>query len=634
MKMELTFLKKNQLYGKEKLDVFKGIGAKAAITDFAIIMGGYVSSDYYVQKTNKLEDRTGYYWTQTGDDEHNVYIVNEDGDYHLANPDFFPCGCRIALNLEEEWEDFFSLNNFNMEENEIEYGYYPQISVFKEMQQELEEALEKKTISQYQNIYTTPFDQSCVYGYKGKKYIRLELKSCDMVLLSNHEIYQKGDNIWIEVLPVKWLVDKSNLCLVSKKILYAGLIFSKDDYFGNFMNTEIQKFINKVLKRELFNTEFHLLKELVVEEKIMEAKKNRESSIKENIKQFDDFYQADWNTSFLLSNFGDQEFYFDFLSADQAKKLLCRKQGMMSTTVTPFAILQGAKYFQNDGDFFGYYWTKDFGTGFKNYPLSLVTVIVDALNEIGISKSDAVGIGGRPLLVFDDFCNFLRNSHLQINDDESSIYLGCFPQEIVSSEFQEILEYNYQNDELSFTGRNYRCLGFEGEYQYQNRRFVRTRLNVTSPSVKEFFSLYFPDRYLDHWAKTSNTNYYNMWIEVKPVKWIILNNRMLLCEKIIFSYPFSKNPFYHDYEESDIFRWVNDDLKKMLFQNSSLLEEDNIEENRDKNEELKKFKELLIESMEDLDFLKKLKKMIDSTNCDKEIVNKNVKLKKREKNLT
>ena len=342
----------------------------------------------------------------------------------------------------------------------------------------------------------------------------------------------------------------------------------------------------------------------------------------------DDFYLADWNTNFLRSNFDEQEFYFDFLSAAQAKKLLCRKQGMMSAAVTPFAVLRGAKYFQNDGDLFGYYWTKDSSTNFSKYPITLATIIVNPSNELDVLAADAGGIGGRPLLVFDDFCNFLKKSHFRVNDDEASIYLGCYPQEIVSSEWQEILEHNYQNDDLSLTGKNYYCFGQNvEEYQYQNRRFIRARID----STQRLFRLRsdFLERYIDNWSET----YHNkLWIEVKPVKWIILNDRMLLCEKILFSSPFSKNPFYHDFEESGIYRLMNDDLKEVLFQDSVLLEEENRE--KSEKEELRKFKKLLIDSMEDLDFLKKLKKIIDSTNDDKEIVNKNVKVKKRERNLT
>lgn len=50
--MNFTFLTKKQLYGKKKIEVFKPLGAKAAITDFAIVAGGYVSNDYYIYGKN------------------------------------------------------------------------------------------------------------------------------------------------------------------------------------------------------------------------------------------------------------------------------------------------------------------------------------------------------------------------------------------------------------------------------------------------------------------------------------------------------------------------------------------------------------------------------------------------------
>lgn len=124
--MNFTFLTKKQLYGKKKMEVFKTVGARAAITDFAIVTGGYVSNDYYIFGKKQLEDRTGYYWTQTREDENSVNIVNEDGDYHLADLNFSLCGCRLVLNLEDEWDNFLKTNSFDLNDDEIEYSYYPQ----------------------------------------------------------------------------------------------------------------------------------------------------------------------------------------------------------------------------------------------------------------------------------------------------------------------------------------------------------------------------------------------------------------------------------------------------------------------------------------------------------------------------
>ena len=59
---EFTFLAEEDL----ESDIFKKRGKAAAITDFAILLGGMVAWDDYVQYGGMaLEDRAGYYWTKS-----------------------------------------------------------------------------------------------------------------------------------------------------------------------------------------------------------------------------------------------------------------------------------------------------------------------------------------------------------------------------------------------------------------------------------------------------------------------------------------------------------------------------------------------------------------------------------------
>ena len=44
----ITFLPANQIFGNKKLEIFEKYGTKAAITDFAILLGGLVSSNEYI----------------------------------------------------------------------------------------------------------------------------------------------------------------------------------------------------------------------------------------------------------------------------------------------------------------------------------------------------------------------------------------------------------------------------------------------------------------------------------------------------------------------------------------------------------------------------------------------------------
>lgn len=73
-----TFLEKNEILGSNgvsQLDIFKTIGTKAAITDFSIILGGYVSS-FHTDNSTFLDTRTGYWWTRTDDGDNDARFVN------------------------------------------------------------------------------------------------------------------------------------------------------------------------------------------------------------------------------------------------------------------------------------------------------------------------------------------------------------------------------------------------------------------------------------------------------------------------------------------------------------------------------------------------------------------------------
>ena len=64
-----TFLTDEQIFGNSQLDILKNYGTKCAITDFSILLGGYVASDYCTSEGNLKKDRTGWWWTKTPYDD-------------------------------------------------------------------------------------------------------------------------------------------------------------------------------------------------------------------------------------------------------------------------------------------------------------------------------------------------------------------------------------------------------------------------------------------------------------------------------------------------------------------------------------------------------------------------------------
>ena len=73
-----TILTRDNFFdSSSKLEILKKRGVKAAINDFAILLGGYVSDSFYVDHSEKtLSDRTGWYWTKTDDGDNDARVVN------------------------------------------------------------------------------------------------------------------------------------------------------------------------------------------------------------------------------------------------------------------------------------------------------------------------------------------------------------------------------------------------------------------------------------------------------------------------------------------------------------------------------------------------------------------------------
>ena len=265
-----TFLTEEQCFGNDKLDILEKRGTQAAITDFSILLGGWVS-DYHVDNDSSLEGRTGWYWTKSDDGDNDARVVIALGDRNYYHVDSRNGGARPAL-------PFSSISSIptNGESGkrardgvlEVEYGYYPQKAVSKDMQERLERAYRSGSISRTRNSYTTDsrkyddYDEKFLakqheeYEYNGKRYVRVEANSDfggDRFTLSNGEQYRDGDNVWVEVLPVKWLVDEREKVMLTDKLIFSGVQFNhtRDYHTKDFDKTDIKTFMDRYLSRDL-----------------------------------------------------------------------------------------------------------------------------------------------------------------------------------------------------------------------------------------------------------------------------------------------------------------------------------------------------------------------------------------------
>ena len=309
----MTLLEINQIFGsqgifgKKALSIFEKYGTKAAITDFAILLGGYVSINT-INDSNELKDRTGLYWTKTNHNNTDARAVNWSGIDGCGIVYERRGGCRPAL----PFSSISSIASNRVRGNygvlRVEYGEYPQYVVDKNEQDILENLYNSNLLNPTGKVYTTDsrkydeYDKDFVpntlteYEYNGRKFVKVIANSAfdgNEFKLSNGESYKDGDAVWVEVSPITWLVDEEKDIAVSERIIVAGIQFNKErNYKGDFDKTNMNSFMNTYLVNDIIPSKIDKLntiednnnQELI---KTIESIDSLEKEIKEKIEEIE-----------------------------------------------------------------------------------------------------------------------------------------------------------------------------------------------------------------------------------------------------------------------------------------------------------------------------------------------------------
>ena len=260
-----TFLTDEQIFGNNQLDIISRYGTKCAITDFSILLGGYVTSYYYTSEGNARKDRTGWWWTKSSDGDNDAIVVSKSGDRSWFNVSKRSGGYRPAL----PYSSIQSISSNGLRGangiKEIEYGEYPQTIVDENYSRELERAYNNRSLGTTGKNYTTDSvryqdtDTSfrartyTEYEYNGSKYIRFvgDL-NCEGEVLSDGRTIETGQAYWVRVEPITWLVDERANIALSKKLIFSGLQFkNRRDYKGDFDRTDIKQFMDNYFSKEI-----------------------------------------------------------------------------------------------------------------------------------------------------------------------------------------------------------------------------------------------------------------------------------------------------------------------------------------------------------------------------------------------
>lgn len=232
-----TLLSKEQVFGETPTDVIHAVGTMCVATDFAVLSGADVDDEMHGKWF--LSSSSGY-----GD----VCLVDKDGSQKVAYStsrgsvrpaiectDISQMGCEIAKDI----------TGFE----EARWGEYPQEAADRELARILEQDFAEGRLRKTGKKYQAQYEE---YQRDGGKYIRMPYMLEDAHSLSNGKNYKKGDIVWLEVSPVKWLYDARAGLLISRSILTSGLLFSSESYYdGDFRKTSIYTYLNTTLSEDL-----------------------------------------------------------------------------------------------------------------------------------------------------------------------------------------------------------------------------------------------------------------------------------------------------------------------------------------------------------------------------------------------
>ena len=263
--MKVTFLREEDIWGNNALEVMQAYGTKVGVSDVAIALGTCMGSG----TKNSAGVASGYAWSASSDSSGIVRTVNLNGGKYSLSPLLrIAAGCPAlpfsATSLIRP-NNVRAMRLANGKTVQIcEYGAYPQTVAPKSVSQELEARYQKNALkttgktytfdSAELDAYSTGFTpRNCAeYSFAGKKYVRIEGKPYDSdSIMSDGTSVQKGQAYWFEVQPIEWLMDTKGTW-VSRQALFAGIQFdTKNEYNGNFANTTMYNYLQKHFAKEM-----------------------------------------------------------------------------------------------------------------------------------------------------------------------------------------------------------------------------------------------------------------------------------------------------------------------------------------------------------------------------------------------
>lgn len=287
--LDFSFITEEQVNNS---NILKDYGTKASITDFAILLGGFVS-----EHTASNGKRTGNWWTLTnnrGDASIINFVGNSSWDV-LFNT---KVGFRPTIPYSKIKEFVDNIERKNSEIIEAECFLYPQTICSARERNILEKLYQNGNLLKTGKKYTTNSVDNYIYyssdfiprefieyKYNEKKYIRFIANqniNIDEALSDGTKI-EEGCPYWIKVEPIKFLVDEQKDEAIIKDIIVAGIKFNNErNYKGNFTTTVAKNYLDTYFSKDIIPSNIYSNNI----DNIINVIENVTKSVEEKIKSF------------------------------------------------------------------------------------------------------------------------------------------------------------------------------------------------------------------------------------------------------------------------------------------------------------------------------------------------------------
>ena len=219
--MKAIFLTPEQLFGSAErpdaaLPLFSAVGTVAPPTDLALLT---------------IED-DGFAFEPGGGI--NCYLAQDsvaDRFGRLSTPGVCPsCAVRPALLLEPGEESLLRNLRTDGSVTTAEYGLYPAAILDRSLRDLAEKNLRDHSLYDTGRQYTVRNKHHPVYRLGAKLLIVLTVGSCGangFLTLSDGTVVSEGEQVFLELRPVRWLFDSQSRILISVQALFAGLSLSE-----------------------------------------------------------------------------------------------------------------------------------------------------------------------------------------------------------------------------------------------------------------------------------------------------------------------------------------------------------------------------------------------------------------------